>query len=56
MTSTQRVIICILVAIATFTICGLAEIPCNGGLIALVITITAMATQCYRKERNEDDE
>lgn len=56
MTSTQRVIVCLLAAILTFIICGLAEIPCNGGLIALVITITALVTQCFRKEHNDDDE
>lgn len=56
MTSTQRVIVCLLAAILTFIICGLAEIPCNGGLIALVITIMAIITQRYRKEHSEDDE
>lgn len=56
MTSTQRVIVSILAGVAYAIIMGMAGGNPNGAQIALVISITAMITRKFRKERNEDDD
>lgn len=56
MTTTQRIFVCIIAAIIVVVIMGLAGLRPNGSIVALVITITAIITQKYRKERQDDDE